>query len=97
MLVAILTDGLENASQDYTKDRINKMIAHQREVYSWEFLFLAANQDAIQSGTSMGIARHGWISNDFCLRKKKTPRIEYERVCWAGRYELDPLKSFPTC
>ena len=55
VIVAILTDGLENASLDYSRERIFEMVSHQREVYKWEFFFLAANQDAIQSGTSYGI------------------------------------------
>jgi hypothetical protein len=62
VLVAILTDGLENASKDYTREKINSMIAHQREVYSWEFLFLAANQNAIQEGSKIGVLSHGCIS-----------------------------------
>lgn len=55
VIVAILTDGLENASQKYDRKQIHAMIRHQREVYSWEFLFLAANQDAITEGASIGI------------------------------------------
>src|SRR5690606_5309014 len=47
VIVAILTDGLENASQRYTSERIANMIQHQREKYSWDFIFLGANQDAI--------------------------------------------------
>ena len=57
VIVAIFTDGLENASQNYTGEKINKMIRHQREVYGWEFLFLAANQDAIATAARMGIDR----------------------------------------
>ena len=55
VLVVILTDGLENASRDYKKARINEMITHQHDKYLWEFVFLAANQDAISEGTSLGI------------------------------------------
>lgn len=55
VILTILTDGLENASTEYTRDRINEMIKHQREKYSWEFVFLAANQDAFAEGASMGI------------------------------------------
>lgn len=55
VIVAILTDGLENASKEYTRSKIFEMIKHQREVYSWEFIFLAANQNAIQEGASLGI------------------------------------------
>jgi hypothetical protein len=55
VLIVILTDGLENASQEFKRAQIFQMIKHQREVYSWEFLFLGANQDAIQAGSAIGI------------------------------------------
>ena len=53
--VAILTDGEENSSQEMTLNKITEMINHQRDKYNWEFIFLAANQDAIQSGAAFGI------------------------------------------
>jgi len=62
VIVAILTDGLENASKDYTRERIFEMISHQRDKYKWEFFFLAANQDAIQSGTSIGVVAANTMS-----------------------------------
>lgn len=55
VLVAILTDGLENASRDYKKARINEMISHHKKNHDWQFLFLAANQDAFAEGGSMGV------------------------------------------
>jgi hypothetical protein len=55
VIVAILTDGLENASQEFKRKEIFKMIKHQGEVYSWEFVFLGAKQDAISTGAKMGI------------------------------------------
>ena len=55
VIVAILTDGMENASRDYDYDRISKLIAHQHEKYAWEFIFLAANQDAIASAGKLSI------------------------------------------
>jgi hypothetical protein len=55
VIVAIFTDGLENASRDYTYDRVSQMIRHQQETYSWEFLFLAANQDAVVSAAKLAI------------------------------------------
>lgn len=64
VIVAILTDGQENASQEYNRNQILEMISHQREVYSWDFLFLAANQDAIASGASMGIKAADALSFD---------------------------------
>lgn len=55
VIVMILTDGQENASREYTKQRINEMVKTQREQFKWEFVFLAANQDAIAEAHSYGI------------------------------------------
>jgi len=55
VIVTILTDGLENASTRYSADRLAAMIAHQTEIYGWEFLFLGANQDAIAAAARLGI------------------------------------------
>lgn len=57
VMVCILTDGMENASREFTNDKINEMINHQRNKYLWEFSFLAANQDAFSTARKMGISR----------------------------------------
>jgi len=56
VIVAILTDGLENSSQTYTWTQIARVIKHQTEQYRWTFLFLGANQDAIATAAQMNIA-----------------------------------------
>jgi hypothetical protein len=58
VLFMILTDGLENASKEYTREKIAEMIQHQREKYSWEFIFLGANQDAVMVGSGFNIPQH---------------------------------------
>jgi hypothetical protein len=55
VIIAIFTDGLENASRVYTTERLAASIQHQQEKYNWEFLFLAANQDAIASAAKIAI------------------------------------------
>jgi uncharacterized protein YegL len=55
VIIAIYTDGYENASTEFTMEKINRMITHQRKKYSWDFIFLAANQDAIATAGEMGI------------------------------------------
>lgn len=57
VMVCILTDGLENASKEFTYSKIKEMIEHQRDKYKWEFSFLAANQDAFAEAGSMGISK----------------------------------------
>jgi hypothetical protein len=55
VVFVILTDGLENASNEFTAQKVNEMISHQRDVYKWEFVFLGANQDAITTAANLGI------------------------------------------
>jgi len=54
VLFVVITDGQENASTRFTKAKIQEMIKHQQSVYSWGFLFLGANMDAIAEGVAMG-------------------------------------------
>jgi uncharacterized protein YegL len=56
VVVVVLTDGQENASKEFKKEQIFEMIKHQREKYSWEILFLAANEDAINTAVSYGFS-----------------------------------------
>lgn len=62
VVVVILTDGEENASQTHTLAGIHKMIDEQRTKYSWEFVFIGANQDAIKTGATFGISGHNSMS-----------------------------------
>ena len=51
----IMTDGMENASHHFDSDTVKRMIEHEKEKYGWEFLFLAANIDAVETASRMGI------------------------------------------
>lgn len=59
VVFVIVTDGQENASREFTREKIREMIEHQQTAYKWQFTFLAANQDAFAEGASMGIAQAG--------------------------------------
>lgn len=54
-LFVITTDGMENASRSYGSDKVKAMIEHQKEKYGWEFLFLGANIDAVETAQHFGI------------------------------------------
>ena len=54
-IFVITTDGLENASCEYSYDRVKKMVERQKEKYGWELLFLGANIDAIETAGRFGI------------------------------------------
>lgn len=55
-LFIITTDGMENASRRYSAQQVKKMIEQQKERYGWEFLFLGANMDAVETAGELGIA-----------------------------------------
>lgn len=55
VIIAIITDGLENSSSKYSRKKIFKKIAKREKNDKWNFVFLAANQDAIQEGLKFGI------------------------------------------
>lgn len=54
-IFVITTDGMENASRNYTYDRVKAMIERQKGKYGWEFLFLGANIDAAREAARFGI------------------------------------------
>lgn len=62
VIIATLTDGEENASKDYTEQRLREMIDHQSEVYSWEFVFLASDLGAIREAVALGINPNNMMS-----------------------------------
>lgn len=77
VLFIITTDGMENASCEYIKGKIKKMIQHQKETYGWEFMFLGANIDAISTAAQFG------ISEDFAVdyhADRLGTQLNYEAV-----------------
>ncbi len=55
IMVIITTDGMENASREFSYEKIKDMINHQKNKYNWEFIFLGANIDAIETAARFGI------------------------------------------
>ena len=62
VVFVIITDGEENSIKTYKREAINNMIENLQKEEDWKFLFLAANQDAIKAGGSIGIAGHNSIN-----------------------------------
>ena len=58
VVFVITTDGMENASQEYSEEKVSRMIEHQKKKYGWEFIFLGANIDAIGTAARFGIAEN---------------------------------------
>ena len=56
VIVGIMTDGHENASREWTHPAVKALIGQQTKTYGWQFLYLGADQDAIEVGSSIGVA-----------------------------------------
>ena len=56
-IFVITTDGMENASHKFSAEHIKAKIKHEQEKYGWEFIFLAANIDAVETAEAYGIDR----------------------------------------
>ena len=57
VIFVIITDGMDNQSEEFSQQKIAEMVKRQRDEYNWSFLFLGANIDAESTGVSMGIAQ----------------------------------------
>lgn len=69
-LFIITTDGMENASQHYTFEKIKQMVEKKKEKRGWEFLFLGANIDAIHVAGSIGVSANHAVN--YCNDSKGT-------------------------
>lgn len=56
VVFVITTDGMENASREYTAKQVREMVEHQQQKYSWQFVFLGANMDAVSEADKLGIS-----------------------------------------
>lgn len=77
-LFVITTDGMENSSRRYTAGKVKKMISRQQEKYGWEFVFLGANIDSVETAESIGIG----IANavDYCCDADGCA-VQYKAMC----------------
>lgn len=103
-VVVITTDGLENASHRYNLKEIRQLIEHEQEKYGWEFLFLGANIDAVETAGSIGItsARTANFMHDdrgveLCFEAVSDAVSSVQRGCalpstWKSRVEKDHKK-----
>ncbi|HJV17052.1 MAG TPA: hypothetical protein VJ546_06660 [Bacillales bacterium] len=57
VMFVITTDGMENTSREFSYEKIRQMIEHQKILYSWEFIFLGANINAIETAERFGISK----------------------------------------
>ena len=76
-MFVITTDGMENASHRYTGERVKSMIERQKEKYGWEFLFIGANIDAVETAAHYGIGHDRAVNYN---ADKQGTQVVYEAV-----------------
>ncbi|MBS4213527.1 vWA domain-containing protein [Neobacillus rhizophilus] len=78
VIFVITTDGMENASSEFTYEKVKELLRHQQEKYNWEFIFLGANIDAAKEADSLGID----VENAFNFEaSEKGVEVMYNMVC----------------
>ena len=81
-IFVITTDGMENASHRYTSDQVKAMVQRQKDKYGWEFLFLGANIDAVETAAHFGISEDRAVN---FISDSKGQRLNYAEVSEAVR------------
>lgn len=77
VMFVIITDGAENSSREYSTQEVRNQIELQKEKYGWEFIFLGANIDAVQTAGQMGIRPDR--TADY-LRDSKGTRLNFQMM-----------------
>lgn len=92
-LCVILTDGYENSSKKYSKDKIKEMISEMKKDFDWEFIFLAANEDAAFTAETIGISKsnsYAW-TNDSDGVKDAYAGISYATKAYRSSVTMDTM------
>lgn len=88
--VLVITDGHENSSREWSGDAVRRLITQQESQYSWDFVFLGANMDAVEVGSRLGFApgksltfdaegaavRGAWDAVSTYTSRKRTQSVE---------------------
>lgn len=81
-LFVITTDGYENASSEYTSTLVKKMIKQHQDEYKWEFIFLGANIDAVETASDLGIRRDRAFNYELDKTEKTWDDISFCCKCY---------------
>ena len=79
-MFVITTDGMENSSRKYSSEKVKAMIERQKQKYGWEFLFIGANIDAVETAARYGIGADRAVNYN---ADKKGTSIVYDTVATA--------------
>ncbi len=92
-----MTDGYENASQEWTHPAIKALVEQQTKDYAWQFLYMGAAQDAIEVGASLGVSAaasvtygRGKTKEAMVLNSQKLSKLRRSRAAHAASGSAAP-------
>ena len=106
VLFVITTDGMENASREFSYGKIKSLIERQKSRYRWEFIFLGADIDAVEVADRLGIARNraqnyhkdsAGVALNFCVvgqavESFRQSKAEKLNDNWSAEIEADYIR-----
>ncbi len=101
VIVGIMTDGYENSSRELTHAKVKELIEQQTKTYNWRFLYMGADQDAIEVGVSIGVAAansmtyaRGRVAAAMRMTSTNISRTRAAAARGASAEELDKLIAY---
>jgi hypothetical protein len=95
VIVAIMTDGLENASKEWHAPAVKSLVETQTTQYGWEFLYMGADQDAVEVGAGLGIAAANSITYSRGKAKEAMAMSAGKISGLRSRRMADPAAAMP--
>jgi hypothetical protein len=103
VIVAIMTDGYENASHEWTHPAIKALVEQQTSAYAWQFLYMGADQDAIEVGTSIGVSAdasvtygRGKTTAAMAMNSRKLSKMRRDRMAAPAGAPAPMMDAFTT-
>ena len=90
----ITTDGMENASHRYSSAEVKKMISRKEEKYGWEFLFIAANIDAVETASRIGIRKERAANYEYSPKGTRNIYAAVDCAVSAMRFNEDIAENW---
>ena len=91
--LVIITDGLENASKEWTANQIKKILAKKQNKKNWLVLYLGANQDAWSVGSGLGMTSGKVLDYDTGKIGETMGAVAQSTARYMSRTEKDDLDS----
>jgi len=96
VMFVVITDGQENSSHDYTKERVREMVEHQSQVYKWEFVYLGANVDAFAEAGVLAFAAMSTANYSALPEHQKARAAMFQKLSQGSRRYITRQTLKPT-